>query len=265
VELFDTMSASYDRAITVFSPDGRLQQVEYAMKAVERGAAVVGVRTPDAVIIGVEVRSAAKLQDPRTMKKVVQLDENITLAFAGLNADARILIDKARIECQSHKLTFEDAASVEYVARYVSGVQQKYTRSGGRRPFGITTLIGGFDVDGKPQLWRTRPAGTHSSWRACATGRQGNTLRQFLVKHYKSPEVDDSHDSEMTADQGIDLTIKALLEVVENGAANIEVTVIRKGESGASLLDTETIEAIIKRVEAEKEAEAAKKKKTEGY
>lgn len=189
--------------------------------------------------------------------------QNITLAFAGLNADARVLIDRARIECQSHKLTFEDSATVKHIARHIALIQQKYTRKGGRRPFGITTIVGGFDPDGTAQLWRTRPAGTHSAWRACATGRQASTLRQYLLKHYKSPEVDDDVTEEMTDQDGIDLVIKTLLEVVENGAKNMAITVIRPN-IGAKLLDKNVLEEIILRVEAEKEAEAKKKKEAEG-
>ena len=107
-----------------------------------------------------------KLQDTRiTPSKIGLVDTHVCLAFAGLNADARILIDKARLEAQSHRLTVEDPVTIEYITKYVAGVQQRYTQSGGVRPFGISTLIVGFDKnDTEPRLYQTEPSGIYSAW-----------------------------------------------------------------------------------------------------
>jgi 20S proteasome subunit alpha 4 len=169
----------------VFSPDGHVFQVEYALEAVKRGSLIcirtlygceadeknvgtcaVGVKGKDIVVLGCEKRSAMKLQDTRiTPSKICLVDNHVALAFAGLNADARILVDKARLEAQSHRLTVEDPVSIEYITKYVAGVQQRYTQSGGVRPFGISTLIVGFDPNDKvPRLYQTEPSGIYSAW-----------------------------------------------------------------------------------------------------
>ena len=107
-----------------------------------------------------------KLQDTRiTPSKIGLVDTHVCLAFAGLNADARILVDKARLEAQSHRLTVEDPVTIEYITKYVAGVQQRYTQSGGVWPFGISTLIVGFDKGDKtPKLYQTEPSGIYSAW-----------------------------------------------------------------------------------------------------
>ncbi|XP_076910092.1 proteasome subunit alpha type-7-like, partial [Bidens hawaiensis] len=177
---------------------------------------------------------------------------NIALACAGLKADARVLINRARIECQSHRLTVEDPVTVEYITRYIAGLQQKYTQSGGVRPFGLSTLIVGFDpYTGVPSLYQTDPSGTFSAWKANATGRNSNSMREFLEKNYK----------ETSGQETVKLAIRALLEVVESGGKNIEVGVMTK--EGLKQLEESEIDAIVAEIEAEKAAaEAAKKPPT---
>ncbi|KAI4986764.1 hypothetical protein ZWY2020_019394 [Hordeum vulgare] len=154
----------------------------HRLEAVRKGNAAVGVRGTDTVVLGVEKKSTPKLQD---------------------SSDAGVLINPS-VECQSHCLTIEDPVTVEYITRYIAGLQQKYTQSGGVRPFGLSTLIVGFDpYTDKPALYQTDPSGTFSAWKANATGRNSNSMREFLEKNYK----------DTSGKETIKLTIRALLEV----------------------------------------------------
>mmetsp|Transcript_3045 Transcript_3045/g.3182 ORF Transcript_3045/g.3182 Transcript_3045/m.3182 type:complete len:248 (-) Transcript_3045:120-863(-) len=239
---------SYDRAITVFSPDGHLFQVEYAMEAVKRGSAVVGCIGADCVVLGVEKKATASLQESRTIRKIAKLDDHLTIAFAGFTADARVLIEKARMETQSFRLTCEDAPSIEYMARFIAKTQQKYTQRGGVRPFGVSSMLAGFSNAGAPQLYLNDPAGTYSAWKANAIGgRNEKAVRELLEKNWalNSSEEDT-----------IKLTIKALLEVVDSGSKNMEIAIMKKGVP-VQMMTEEDLQIVITAIE--KEQEEAKK------
>ncbi|GAB1222517.1 hypothetical protein ENUP19_0240G0082 [Entamoeba nuttalli] len=240
---------SYDRAITVFSPNGHLFQVEYALEAVSKGLVSVGVKGKDCIIFGVEKKSIAKLQDPRTVRKIQQIDQHIYTTFAGLTADARVLINKARLEAQNYRMSMEDAPTVEYVTKAVANYQQKYTQQGGSRPFGISTLIGGFDPDGTPRLYQTDPAGTWTEWKAHVVGRNSKTVDEYLVKGY---------EDNMEIDKAVAVVVRALLEVVES-KNNIDVAVFTRDYKLTMLNDTKLAE-IVQQIERDKQAEAEEKK-----
>jgi len=189
-----------------------------------------------------------RLQDSRTIRKIVSIDDRTVLAFAGLTADARVLINKVRVEAQSYRLTMEDAPSIDYMARYLAKVQQQYTQQGGVRPFGIATLMTGVGADrddpDKPILYQTDPAGTHSRWKAQVIGgRNAKSLREFLEKQYAA---------DMSEQQCLRLAIQALLEVVDSGAKTMEICMLKRG-GVKTMLDEADIEVVVKEIEAEQQ------------
>ena len=173
----------YDRAITVFSPDGRLYQVEYAIETVRRGALAVGIKTKDGIIIAVEEKSR-KLQIINTPQKIFQIDYHIGAAAAGYIPDARSQIDNARTFSQSNKLVYDEAVEVETVAKHLADQCQQYTQYGGARPIGVSLIIGGIDPAGT-NLYMTDPSGSYISYNAISIGANSDIVNEFLEKNYK--------------------------------------------------------------------------------
>ncbi|CDI79975.1 proteasome subunit alpha type 7, putative [Eimeria acervulina] len=250
---------SYDRAITVFSPDGHLLQVEYAIEAVRRGGCVVGVRGRDAVVLAVERKAAAKLQEPRrgfrsgwwrhfagilwTSRKLVLLDEGLCCAFAGLHADARVLLAKAQLEGQSYRLNNDTAPTADYMARYIAQVQQKYTHRGGVRPFGLSVLLAGVDLEGNLALYQTEPSGIFAKWKAQALGKNAKTVQEYLEKNYKE---------DMNEEDTFLLAISAVAEVVEAGKRNVECVIITK--TNTEFVSPDKIAQELEKLEAQKKS-----------
>ena len=174
----------YDRAITVFSPDGRLYQVEYAIETVRRGTIAVGVKCKDGIVIAVEEKPR-KLQISKTAQKIFQIDDHVGVAAAGYIPDARSQVDNARFFSQSNKMIYDEPVEVETIAKHLADQSQQYTQYAGVRPFGVALILGGV-VGGKPQLYVTDPSGTYISYDAIAIGSGSDQVTDFLEKTYKS-------------------------------------------------------------------------------
>ena len=174
----------YDRAITVFSPDGRLYQVEYAIETVRRGTIAVGVKCKDGIVIAVEEKPR-KLQISKTAQKIFQIDDHVGVAAAGYIPDARSQVDNARFFSQSNKMIYDEPVEVETIAKHLADQSQQYTQYAGVRPFGVALILGGV-VGGKPQLYLTDPSGTYISYDAIAIGSGSDQVTDFLEKTYKN-------------------------------------------------------------------------------
>jgi proteasome alpha subunit len=173
----------YDRAITVFSPDGRLYQVEYAIETVRRGTIAVGVKCKDGIVIAVEEKSR-KLQIANIAQKIFQIDDHVGVAAAGYIPDARSQVDNARFFSQSNKMIYDEPVEVETIAKHLADQCQQYTQYAGVRPYGVALILGGV-VNNKPELFLTDPSGTFISYDAIAIGSGSDEVTDFLEKTYK--------------------------------------------------------------------------------
>ncbi|XP_012497207.1 PREDICTED: proteasome subunit alpha type-7-like [Propithecus coquereli] len=250
------MASRYDRAITVFSPDGHLFQVEYAQEAVKKGSTAVGIRGTNIVVLGVEKKSVAKLQDERTVRKICALDDHVCMAFAG-----KVLIDireywmdpEGEMKPRRKGISLNPEQWSQLKEQISDIDDAKYTQSNGRRPFGISALIVGFDDDGIPRLYQTDPSGTYHAWKANAIGRSAKTVREFLEKNYTEDAIADDNEA-------IKLAIRALLEVVQSGGKNIELAIIRRNQP-LKMFSAKEIELQVTKIEKEKEEAERKKSK----
>tara|TARA_A100001037_G_scaffold302821_1_gene335376 strand:- start:22611 stop:23366 length:756 start_codon:yes stop_codon:yes gene_type:complete len=198
---------AYDRGITIFSPDGRLYQVEYAREAVKRGSPSIGIRTSDGIVLAADTSTRQPLQERSSVEKIHKADDHIGIASAGHVADARQLIDFARQMAQINRLRYQEPIGAEALAKFVTDHIQQYTQIGGARPFGSSLIIGGIE-DGSPRLFETDPSGTPYEWKAVSIGSDRPKIKTFLEENYSS---------DLSLENGIELALKALAEVNEEG------------------------------------------------
>ncbi len=228
----------YDRAITIFSPEGRLYQVEYAFEAVKRGMTALGVRAVDGVVLAVEKRSTFPLVEGT--EKIKRIDEHVGLAFAGLFGDARVLIDQARIYAQTHRLIYGEPAPVEYIVKRICDIKQAYTQHGGVRPFGVSFLFAGVDRKG-PHLIQTDPGGTYLRCKARAVGSGAQRALEIFVKEYRD---------DIRLDEAILLALKGLKASMENEFKPefIEMAKISVEDKVFKILSKEEVEEYISKL-----------------
>jgi len=215
-------AAAYDRAITIFSPEGKLYQVMYASEAVKQGWTSLGLRTNDFVILAAEKRRVRSLLDISTMEKISRIDDHIGVTFAGIGGDGRVLIDYARLVAARHRLLYGEPAAVEYVVKAVADVKQMYTQHGGVRPFGVSLILGGVDEGGRPRLFKTDPAGQYFSFYAIAIGMGEENVNSYLEKNYSQ---------DMSFEDAVLMVLKALVNArVATSEDKREDVVDRLGE-----------------------------------
>lgn len=228
---------AYDQTATMFSPDGRLFQVEYAMELVNRGATVLGIKCSEGVVLGAE-ESAEILERVDDSWKIFTVDEHVGAAIVGLSSDARVLIEKARVIAQSNKLTFDEPIDVEVVTKEICDVQQVYTQHGGGRPFGAALIFGGVDVTG-PHIFDTHPSGTYRSYKATAIGASKETVLSLLKEE---------HREDLTLEKSIKLAVKCLVKALQARQLplRMKIAVIPCATKKMQMLPDQAVEDFIK-------------------
>ena len=231
---------AYDRAITVFSPDGRLFQVEYAREAVKRGTTTVGIKYKTGVILIVDKRISSRLIEPESIEKIFEIDGHLGCATSGLVADARALIDRARLDAQINEITYNEKIQVKTLVKRICDFKQTYTQYGGVRPFGTALLIAGVDDTG-PRLFSTDPSGALMEYKASSEGSGRNGAMSYFESNYREG---------LNMDEAIDMGVKALHKGTE-GKLNpdaIEIGVVDKDIDFKILSQNETKEYVNKAI-----------------
>jgi len=225
---------AYDRASTVFSPDGRLFQVEYAREAVKRGTTAVGLRFKDGVVLIIDKRISSRLVEARSIDKIFKMDEHAGCATSGLVADARVIVDRARLECQMHRMTYNEQISVPDLVKKICDLMQNYTQYGGIRPFGTSLLVAGADGQGT-HLFETDPSGALMAYKAASIGAGRNAVMALFEEKYKE---------DLTLEGAIALGMEAMTKATEGQIKleTVEIGLVQAGE-GFRKLEPEEVTA----------------------
>ena len=203
----------YDRAITMFSPDGRLLQVEYAKKTVRQGSTAIGIACSDGVVLVTDKRIVDKLVVPKSVEKIWQVDEHMGATASGIISDARVLIERSQLLAQQHRVTYDAPMDIVSIVRDIGNIKQMTTQSGGLRPFGVSILVAGVDSSGI-KLFETDPTGIYFQYKATVIGEAEPEVEEILYKEYKES---------MTMEDGFKLAIKALKKSLDKSFDPVRV------------------------------------------
>ena len=230
----------YDRAITMFSPDGRLLQVEYAKKTVKQGSTAIGIVCKDGVVLIADKRIVDPLIIPESVEKIFMIDDHIIATASGILSDARVLIERAQIKAQQHQVTFDTPVDVDEIVKDVCNLKQMCTQSGGLRPFGVALLIAGVDQQ-NPKLFETDPTGIFFQFKAAAIGEAETEVEEILKKEYRET---------MSVDDGIKLGLGALIKVLDGKFApeRVDIAYVKTSDKKFKHLSKKEVEAVFSQI-----------------
>ena len=209
-QMIDKMG--YDRSITMFSPDGRLLQVEYAKKTVKQGSTAIGIACRDGVVFCSDKRITSKLLVPEAIEKMFRIDDHIGATAAGIISDARVLVDRSQLRAQQHAVTYDSKIDIISIVKEMCDLKQVCTQSAGLRPFGVSMIVGGVEEDGTVKLFITEPYGLYFQYKAVVIGEGEEEVEPILLKKYKP---------NLNIEDGLRLGLSALKEFLK-GDYNVE-------------------------------------------
>eukprot|EP00877_Chromochloris_zofingiensis_P007879 jgi/Chrzof1/3344/Cz12g21180.t1 len=249
------MARRYDSRTTIFSPEGRLYQVEYAMEAISNAGAAIGMLAKDGVVLVAEKKITSKLLDTHAVgvrrEKMYKLDDHIACAVAGITADANILINICRLAAQRYFFAYQEPIPVEQLVRSVCDTKQGYTQFGGQRPFGVSILYAGWDEHYGFQLYQSDPSGNYGGWKAVAIGAGHQAAQNLLKTEYKD---------DITMEQAVPLVVKVLSKSMDSSLTTekVELATISRDEATEKVVfrvfDSSQLQPLLDAANAEKEA-----------
>tara|TARA_Y100000294_G_scaffold176548_1_gene199238 strand:+ start:147 stop:911 length:765 start_codon:yes stop_codon:yes gene_type:complete len=239
----------YDRAITMFSPDGRLLQVEYAKKTVRQGSTAIAMVCADGILFVTDKRVIDKLVVPEAVEKIWQIDEHMGATASGILSDARVLIERAQLKAQQHRITYDSPIDTLSIVKEMCDLKQICTQSGGLRPFGVSLLVAGIE-DHTPRLYETDPTGIFFQYKATVIGEGEVEVEEILHKEYKP---------ELTIEEGFKISLRALKKVLGDNfnIERIDAAYIKTDDKKFKKFSKEKIEKSAAEIKVTKE----KKKK----
>jgi len=238
--MFGAGQRAYDRALTVFSPEGRLFQVEYALEAVRRGTLAIAVKSKEDVCLAAQIKVASTLMDADSIDKIFQVDEHIGVAISGLHADARALINYARVQAQSFRLTYDEPVRLSMLTKALADLKQQYTQFGGVRPWGCALFFIGIDASGT-QIYTTSPSGIYRSFKAYAIGTGEASAREYLTENYKE---------DMSFEELINVALNSLKESIDEDATkeNIRLAYIKSETKKFHMCNKQEVEEFLSKL-----------------
>jgi len=255
------MSRRYDSRTTIFSPEGRLYQVEYAMEAIGHAGTCLGILAKDGVLLAAERKNTHKLLDEVfTSEKIYQIHDDMACSVAGITSDANVLINELRLIAQRYQLQYGESIPVEQLVAQLCDIKQAYTQFGGKRPFGVSFLYMGHDQHYGYQLYHSDPSGNYSGWKATCIGNNHSAATSLLTQEYKTQE-------ETSIQDALGLAVKVFSKTLDVNKLTpdkfeISTLVNEGGKTVIRTLPNAEVEALIKvHEEAEAKEEAAKKAK----